>query len=364
MKLLNNIYGKSEAFLLIIMGVSIALFALSDNYVVLMNPKYKWLTFGGSLMLVLFSIPSFFESVPKRHSIKIFFLLLFTVALLGNPFTPNNNTLMHRPAATDDLYDSIDLKKFPVEQLQNVLSETEEFYKQDRSFSVIGLAKRLDTLENYNSFALMIPIMVCCVADAYALGIRVPYENWESITDNEWVIVSGALSPRKEMIILPNFQTRGAMLSTIDKEYVLEPESIVAYNPNFAKPTISEILKEEYSNIFGELSEQSGILDDIDLSGGFTVFLPVNKGLENLGDEYFKSISDKELKRFVLQHFVQGDYLVKDLFKVDNLQNFNNTSLQINVENGAIKVEQSRLLLKDKKVKNGTIHYIYPPLIP
>lgn len=315
-------------------------------------------------MLVLFSLPSFFESSPKRHNVKIFFLLLLTVAILGKPFSPNNNTLMQMPTETSDLYESIDLLQFPVVHLQNILSETEELYRQKRSFSVMGLAKRLDTLENYGSFALMTPIMTCCVADAYALGIRVPYEDWESISDNQWVVVSGTLSAENEMIFLPNFQTRGAMLSTIDEGYVLEPDMIVSYNPNFAKPTLTEMVQNEYTSIFAELLEQSGVLEEIDFKDGFTLFLPVNQGLKKLGDEHFEGLSNKKLKRFVLRHIVPGEYNVKELFDIEYLRNLNKTRLEITVENGAIKVEQSRLLLKDKKVKNGMIHYINPPLIP
>ena len=315
-------------------------------------------------MLILFSLPSFFESSPKRHGIKIFFLLLLTVTILGKPFSPNNNTLMQMPAGTSDLYDSIDLMQFPEMHLQNILSETEEIYKQKRSFSVMGLAKRLDTLEKYSSFALMTPIMTCCVADAYALGIRVPYKDWESIADNQWVVVSGTLSEENEMILLPNFQTRGAMLSTVDEDYVLQPDRVVSYNPNFAKPTLTEMVQNEYTSIFAELLEKSGVLEDIDFKDGFTLFLPVNQGLKKLGDEHFEGLSNKKLKRFVLQHIVPGEHFVKELFYIEYLRNLNKTRLEITVENGAIQVGQSRLLLKDKKVRNGIIHYINTPLIP
>ena len=95
--------------------------------------------------------------------------------------------------------------------------------------------------------------------------------------------------------------------------------------------------------------------------GPFTLFLPVNEAIEAL-DAPLNEMSSKELKKFVHAHMVNGNFLSMDLMKHESLKRINKKLLQIEVINGKVQINQSRLLFKNTEAQNGVIHYIYPVL--
>ena len=48
---MKSFYGKLEALILVYVGLTTAWLALSRHYGLLMNPKFKWLTLTGAILV-------------------------------------------------------------------------------------------------------------------------------------------------------------------------------------------------------------------------------------------------------------------------------------------------------------------------
>jgi len=64
-----------------------------------------------------------------------------------------------------------------------------------RSFVVRGIVKKNPELEQEGRFALLRVNMVCCSADAMAMGVMVNSPDSDHLSDGEWVRVFGRIEP-------------------------------------------------------------------------------------------------------------------------------------------------------------------------
>jgi len=264
------------------------------------------------------------------------------------------------------LWDQIDQTRFPKRELRLlVTSDADEVYHSNTSFTTVGTVKRLEALDSHGSFVLMTTVMYCCVADAFAIGLRVPYSDMENIEDGQWLMVSGKLGQEETDIELPNFRFGRAMLSSVHKDYHLLPEKIMSYNRVDQLPLLTDqIMNGQSSQLFGKALKESGIWQDLEKGGPFTVFLPVDKAIEDLWDEPFDGLSKTDLRRFVSSHIINGKFFERGLMEQETLETLNGRILQIEFLNGKVRINQSRLLLKNTEARNGVIHFIYPPISP
>lgn len=222
----------------------------------------------------------------------------------------------------------------------------------------------MDLLDTHGSFAVMTSIMFCCFADAFAGGFRVPYDDWESIEDGQWVMVSGSLVPETSGITVPNFRFGTSMFSTVSDAFVIVPETIMSYNRVDQLPLLTEQLGGESAPLFVEYLQQTGLWDQLGDKGPFTVFVPVDQAIQALGEDYFANMPPDEVKRVFAGHIVPGKLFTSDLMGMDSLEAMNGEDLDVEVVNGKLKIDGSRLLFKNKEAKNGVIHYIYPVIVP
>ena len=191
----KRIYGICEAAILVLIGVAILWFALSAHYGLLMNVKFRWLTVTGAALLLVMGLFAL-GAGQKRPGLNTFiFGLMLLVTLVGRPYLPDANSMsLLEPPMQAGLWDQIDQTRFPRKELQALYTtEAEEVYRTDASFTIIGVAKRLEVLDMHESFALMTSMMFCCIADALAVGFRVPTEELEDIEDGQWIMVCGKL---------------------------------------------------------------------------------------------------------------------------------------------------------------------------
>ncbi|MCP4260960.1 MAG: hypothetical protein GY774_26140 [Planctomycetes bacterium] len=362
--MIKRIYGLCEAAILVLLGVTIIWFALSAHYGLLMNVKFRWLTTIGAALLLVMGLFALGD-VQKRPGLNAFtFGLMVLVTLVGKPYLPDANSMnLLEPPLQAGLWDQIDQTRFPRKDLQALCtSETEKMFRADASFTTIGVAKRLEVLDTHGSFALMTSVMFCCIADAFAMGLRVPYEDWENIEDGQWFMVSGKLIQEKTEITLPNFRFGMAMLSSVHKTYHLQPERIMSYDRVDQLPLLPDLLSGQMNRLFSKALRDSGLWQDLEENGPFTVFVPVDQAIENLSGVSFDELSPAVLKQLVSSHIIKGKFFVRDLMERERLENLNGQVLQVGLTNGKLSINQSRLLLKDTEARNGVIHFIYPAI--
>ena len=367
---MKQIYGICESIILVVLGLALIWFALSPNYGLLMNIKFKWLTITGAASMLVMGLLSMSGSLRRSGLNTIIFGLMLLVVLAGKPYLPGNNIIIQPETSFQKgLWSKVDQLRFPRKDLQVLCtSEAEEIYRSGSSFTTVGMAKRLNGLDSHGSFALMTTMMYCCLADMFATGLRVPYENWKSIKDGQWFMVSGKLVKEKVEITLPNFRFGRAMLASVKKDYYLKPEKIMSYDRVDQLPLLTDMLSGEKKKLFSKAVKESGLWRDLEKDGPFTIFLPVDRAIENmlegLGESTFEDLSQSELKQFAATHIVNGKFSIKDILKEEFLEALNGQILKAGLVNGKVKINQSRLLFKDSGARNGIIHFIYPAFLP
>lgn len=362
---MRKIFGFIESGMLLLVGTFGLWLSLSDAYLLLMNDKFRWLTFTGALLLVLLGAVSIARPSKQSFHNTFFFVLLLLIVLLGKPYLPNANSINPSERFMQaGMWDQIDLEKFPKMELRNLsTSEDDKVFESGSSFTTVGVVKRLDDLNGHNSFAFMSTFMYCCVADMFGTGFRVPTEQLENLEDGQMVMITGKLAKEDTEIALPNFRFGMAMISSVNKNYYLQADEIMTFNRIDQLPRLKEILLQgEKIQLFAKALKESGLLDDLEKDGFYTLFVPVDKALENM-EPSIEKMSPRKLKKFLKAHISKGKILSRDLSKQEKLKALNGKTLHIDHSNGKLKINQSRVLFKDTEAQNGIIHYVYPEII-
>ena len=362
----RRIYGLCEAAILVLAGAAVLWFALSSHYGLLMNVKFRWLTVTGAALLLVIGLFALgrVQKRPGRNS--LIFGLMLLITFVGKPYLPDANSMkLLEPPLEAGLWDQIDQARFPRRELQTLyMTDAEEMVRNDASFTAIGVVKRLEELDEHRSFALMTSVMFCCVADALAVGFRVPTEDLENIEDGQWIMVCGKLVQEEAEITLPNFRFGRAMMSSVHKTYYLQPEEIMSYSRVDQLPLLTDQLSGQTNRLFTKALQEGGLWQALEEEGPFTIFVPVDQALETPGGVSFEELSPDALCQLVSSHIVRGKFLSRDLMEQDSVESINGQVLQVELANGRLRINQSRLLLKDTEARNGVIHYIYPALTP
>jgi uncharacterized surface protein with fasciclin (FAS1) repeats len=362
----KSIYGLCEPTILVLLGAAILWFALSKHYGLLMNVKFRWLTATGAALLLVLGLFAL-STRQKRPGINsLIFATMLLVTLVGKPYLPDANSMsLMEPSLPAGLWEQVDLTRFPRKDLQDLyLKEIDQMGPTGASFTTIGVIKRLEALDKHGSFALMTSMMFCCVADALAVGFRVPTDDLETLEDEQWIMVSGKLVQEPEEIMLPNFRFGRATMSSIQKEYYIQPETIMSYNRLDQLPLLPDQLSGQTNRLFSAALQAGSLAEALKTKGPFTVFVPVDQALENLSGVFFEELSPEALEQLVSSHIVRGRFYSRDLMELQTLESLNGQVLQVELTNGKLRINQSRLLLKDTEARNGVIHFIYPAITP
>lgn len=143
----------------------------------------------------------------------------------------------------------------------------------------------------------------------------------------------------------------------------LQGQSISSNPP---KSSETPLLDPELST-FGHLMVEAGIGDLFKGTGPFTGFIPTNEAFEKLGSHKLKELAKPEnkdqLAEILMYHIVPGKYLAKNL-KNDRLRTISGKYLNIEVQNGEIKVDGAKVIKTDVIGPNGAIQEIDTVLFP
>lgn len=123
-------------------------------------------------------------------------------------------------------------------------------------------------------------------------------------------------------------------------------------------------------NTLVEALKAADLVDTLKGKGPFTVFAPTDDAFKKLPAGTLESLLKPEnkdtLKDILLYHVAKGNLTSKDLSKLDGkeLDLANGKKVKVSVKNGEVFLNGSKVIIKDIKAGNGTIHVIDTVLQP
>lgn len=362
---IGSLWSRLEAVILILIGLGAAWFAAGENYGLLMAPKFRWVTLGGASAVFAMGVMGWY---PVRRTGFVgsgTFLLLLAIILIGRPFSENSAFAIMSALRLPDAK-SVEDPNFPLKDIQELQAELEEDSSgmNGLAFSALGTVKRLPPPNENGEVALMRSYMVCCAADALALGFRVDGDAINAFKDSDWVVVRGTLAKLTEPDPVAAFRLGTATFSIVNGDYVIEPVEVVALSTTL--PSLIDQLGSQNTAKFTQALQAAGLLKKLEEKGPFTVFAPINEAFDNIGpyttEESLASEERAALRNWLSRHLIAGRYLERDLFEKKTLHTIDSRDLPVRVENGRLFLGNSRMLLTNIEARNGVIHIIYPSL--
>jgi hypothetical protein len=350
--------GKMEAVVLLLMGAAILYFSIAGEYQLLMNPKFRWLSIFGGVLLSIMGLA--LASARQRGSLQGVgaVLLLVLIIMIGRPYLGNEvsrlNTL---PEFDSELQSQIDESRFPPENLQSLFLEGE---LPKREFTTMGVVKRLPEFDEIGGFALMDSMMVCCAADMFGIGFFIRVDNLDEYEDGKVFVVCGKLEESESPILVDNFRFGNALLSVVHEDFYIQPESMFPYDRRAAMPSITDLTDYEKLSVFREALIKTGLWETLQNEGEFTVFAPVNEGFDRIDEQLLADDNTDRLREMLSNHIVLGEVYSEELYSRESLESMGKTTIEVRVSNGKLIVGGARVLMSDKEARNGVMHYVYP----
>lgn len=143
-----------------------------------------------------------------------------------------------------------------------------------------------------------------------------------------------------------------------------------AQSTNSAETQIAKnapLLTHPELSVFAEGVKAADVGDLFQGTGPFTAFIPSNEAIDKFGQNKWKNLlkpeNKDELTSILIYHIVPGKYMSKSL-KTMTLKTINGKNIEIQVENGQIKVNNAKVIRTDMVGPNGVVHEIDTVLVP
>ena len=237
---MSRLSAALDSLILLLLGGGLGYLVLGGRYWRVMNPKFIWLTGGGAVFVLLFS-----AAVLLRPSggIKVFrwiIYLVFMVAVVaGDPLGlwSEDDFDLSAPIAVEekDKIEKMDGHEYLIVNPATLYLATWESFDIEQRYVVHGMVKRHPDLDAEGQFAFIGTYIWCCLADAAALGFRVPYADLEQMPDEQWLKIYGTLAQAPEKMPLPAIRAGAVAMTILSDEYLLIPEKVVKVDPPVVK---------------------------------------------------------------------------------------------------------------------------------
>jgi len=114
---------------------------------------------------------------------------------------------------------------------------------------------------------------------------------------------------------------------------------------------------------------EAGLTDTLSGAGPFTVFAPTDEAFDKIPQEVLENLTTNETQRdnlrtIITYHVVPGLIMFSDLENGTTFQTMQADDLNITTDNGAVMVDDARIVRPDIMASNGVIHAIDTVLIP
>ena len=112
----------------------------------------------------------------------------------------------------------------------------------------------------------------------------------------------------------------------------------------------------------------AGLVETLKGPGPFTVFAPTDEAFANLPpgtlETLLKPENKTQLRSILLYHVVPGRVTAEDVVKLDSAKTVEGQNLAIKTMDGAVMVDNARVIKTDIAASNGVIHVIDAVLLP
>jgi len=135
------------------------------------------------------------------------------------------------------------------------------------------------------------------------------------------------------------------------------------------KQTIADVASEagQFKTLLAA-AEAAGLVDTLSGAGSLTVFAPTDEAFANLPDGTVESLLRPEnreaLKSLLLYHVVKGPVFASDAIAAESAKTLNGEAVETSLRDGALFIDESRVLANDIEASNGVVHVIDRVLIP
>lgn len=110
----------------------------------------------------------------------------------------------------------------------------------------------------------------------------------------------------------------------------------------------------------------AGLVETLSGEGPFTVFAPTNAAFEKLPAGTLEQLlaNPAELKKILTYHVVSGKVTASQVVELTEATTVQGQKVQIKVEDGMVKINDSNVTSTDIMTSNGVIHVIDTVLLP
>lgn len=368
---MTKLLGKLEGLLLLVIGSSSAWFALYGDYWLLMNPKFMWLTAIGGFMLLAIGLVLLFSS-PRRadFSALAVFMILLLLVLIVRPYSRESGAsaipMQASIRETAPIVHSPDFTEINLGRLYVPSGNRDDDDPTSLRFVAKGLVVRSPELAQDGHVAFVEPLISCCLADAVAVGFRVPQEKLEGIDNMAWGYVYGRLRKFDTPISQPNFRVGAVLMTMVSEDYTIEVEKVLPLEEEIILLT-DKLSSERYAT-FVQLLKAAGLWEQLNDEGeAFTVFAPIEEAFETLPDGTLEALlkrkNRKRLRAWLSYHIIPGTFMKRDFASVDSLR-LDGRSITVRMEGSTLFLEKARVLFADTVADNGVLHAVYPAVLP
>ena len=102
--------------------------------------------------------------------------------------------------------------------------------------------------------------------------------------------------------------------------------------------------------------------------GPFTVFAPTDEAFEKLPagtlDSLLKPENKDQLRSILTYHVVPGRVMAADVVKLNEAETVNGKRLAVNVDGGAVMINDAKVTTTDIEASNGIIHVVDSVILP
>lgn len=118
-------------------------------------------------------------------------------------------------------------------------------------------------------------------------------------------------------------------------------------------------------NTLAKALTETGLVEVLKGKGPFTVFAPTDEAFAKLPKGTIESLlNDKEaLKKILLYHVVSGNVTSKEVVKLNKAETLSGQNIKIQITDGAVMINNSKVTIADVMASNGVIHIIDTVLI-
>jgi hypothetical protein len=340
------VIGRLGGAVLLLLGAASGWFALSEQYTVLMNPAFRWVTLAGAVLLLAMGAIQLGSARGGSPSALAVFGILFALVALAQPqaggvtpalVAPDDLPVIERAGYTaleaSALFETIDTEAGSVAPGQ---------------VAMLGFVKRLPALDATGEFVLLQPQMACCLADVLALGLRVKSTPGALPKDGAWLHVFGELKLLDPPVRTPSFRIGALLFIGVSRIHRLEAHE-VATRESLLPPLYDKVPAASCSR-FRTQVDAAGLAETLRGDGPLTVFAPLDVAYERLGAREPTPVGAL---------IVRGHYAKQDLYGVDMLTTLRGTSLRVRAENGVLTIGGARVVFGDQQGRNGMLHLVH-----